>query len=157
VQQDVVCWRRRLVAASIKVVNGMLKSVPNRDQFLALAAHPNEGPLVVLNLLRFESQVPREGGGTETGFEAYSRYSEVARAHIEGLGGRVLWQGKPRFHLVGGERWDLVALVEYPTALAFMEMQDDAAYRESLRHRDRGLADTRVVACLTIDSRLAAP
>ncbi len=149
---------------------------PNDDEFRALAAARDQGPFVMLNLLKFvgtietkdpspssalppslspprsaqddmEAAVAAPGGAASTGRESYARYADEARKQIERRGGRIIWQGRPRFHLVGGERWDMVALVQYPTAGAFLDMLNDRDYQEAGKHRTAGLADTRLIAC----------
>ena len=47
---------------------------PNRDQFLALLEAPDEGPVVMLNLLKFK---PRSSDGASTGGEEYKKYSQT--------------------------------------------------------------------------------
>ena len=57
---------------------------PNLDQFQALAASPDEGPVVMLNLLKFK---PGRA-------ESYLRYGDAAKNMIEERGGRLLWSGR---------------------------------------------------------------
>ncbi len=126
---------------------------PNNDKFAELAAEPDRGPVVMLNLLKFETKVAAGdgGGGAEsTGRGEYARYAEEARKQIERRGGRLLWQGRVRFTLIGDEEWDVAALVQYPTARAFLEMLQDRDYKEAGKHRSAGLADTRLIACEAI-------
>ncbi len=125
---------------------------PNQDKFAELGVEPDRGPVVMLNLLKFETKVAAgDGGGVEsTGRGEYARYTEEARKQIERRGGRLLWQGRVRFTLIGGEEWDVVALVQYPTARAFLEMLQDRDYKEAGKHRSAGLADTRLIACEAI-------
>ncbi len=121
---------------------------PNQDKFGELAAEPDRGPVVMLNLLKFEGKVAAgdASDAESSGRESYARYTEEARKQIERRGGRLLWQGV-RFTLIGGEEWDVVALVQYPTARAFLEMLQDRDYKEAGKHRSAGLADTRLIAC----------
>lgn len=83
---------------------------PNQDTFRELAAESDRGPVVMLNLLKFAGRVGDDGGGDEGGAESsgreeYSRYTEEARKQVERRGGRLLWQGRVRFTLIGGEEW----------------------------------------------------
>ncbi len=120
---------------------------PNAEEFQALAAARDQGPFVMLNLLKFEGAGAAPGGAASTGRESYARYADEARKQIERRGGRVIWQGRPRFHLIGGERWDMIALVQYPTAGVFLDMLNDRDYQEAGKHRTADLADTRLIAC----------
>jgi uncharacterized protein (DUF1330 family) len=112
---------------------------PNLEQFQALAAAPDEGPVVMLNLLKFKPG----------GMEAYLRYGDTARAMIEERGGRLLWTGRAEQILIGDPAadWDVVALVEYPSRAAFIEMVSSPAYLEAHAEREAGLERTVVVAC----------
>lgn len=117
---------------------------PNLDQFQALAAAPDEGPVVMLNLLKF-----KEGGE-----ELYLRYGDAAIAMIEERGGRLLWSGQAQQVLIGDPAadWDVVALVEYPSRGAFIEMVSSPEYLQAHADREAALERTVVVAC-----RPAAP
>ena len=64
---------------------------PNRDQFLALLEAPDEGPVVMLNLLKFK---PQSSDGSSTGGEEYKKYGDAAVEMIEARGGKVIWSGR---------------------------------------------------------------
>jgi uncharacterized protein (DUF1330 family) len=112
---------------------------PNVDQFQALVAAPDEGPVVMLNLLKFKPG----------GLEAYLRYGDAAREMVAELGGRLVWAGRAEQILIGdpAAHWDVVALVEYPSRAAFIEMVSSPAYLEAHAEREAGLERTLVVAC----------
>lgn len=112
---------------------------PNLDQFQALAAAPDTGPVVMLNLLKFKV-------GHE---ESYLRYGDAAKDMVEARGGRLLWLGRAEHVLIGDPAagWDAVALVEYPSRAAFIEMVSSPAYLEAHADREAGLERTIVVAC----------
>ena len=119
---------------------------PNRVQFEQLATAPDEGPVVMLNLLKFKPQAD-EGGGS--GADAYGRYKDAAVKMVEDRGGKLLWAGTGDQILIGdpSEDWDVVALVEYPSRAAFIEMVTSPKYLEAHEHRESGLARTLLVAC----------
>ena len=126
---------------------------PNNEKFAELAAEPDRGPVVMVNLLKFGGKVAATGDGAESsGREEYARYTDVARKQIESRGGEIVWMGRVRFTLIGGEDWDVVALVRYPTARAFLEMLQDREYREAGKHRSAGLEDTRLIACEVLEA-----
>jgi uncharacterized protein (DUF1330 family) len=122
---------------------------PNQEKFAALAAEPERGPYVMLNLLKFKTTASNESGDASgsTGQQSYARYTEEARKQVERRGGKLLWSGRVRFPLIGSEDWDVVALVQYPTAKAFLEMLQDRDYQEAGKHRSAGLEDTRLICC----------
>ena len=112
---------------------------PNLDQFQALAAAPDEGPVVMLNLLKF-----KEGGS-----ESYLRYGDAAIGMVEERGGRLLWSGRAEQILIGDPAadWDVVVLVEYPSRAAFIEMVSSPEYLQAHADREAALERTIVVAC----------
>jgi uncharacterized protein (DUF1330 family) len=119
---------------------------PNVDQFKALLAAPDEGPVVMLNLLKFKD---RASDGAGTGNEAYRTYGDAAIRMIEQRGGKVLWVGKAEQVLIGDpeQDWDAVLLVQYPSRGTFVEMTSSKEYDAAHAHREAGLERTIVVAC----------
>jgi len=119
---------------------------PNVDQFKALLAAPDEGPVVMLNLLKFKD---RTSDGNGTGNEAYRKYGDAAIRMIEQRGGKVLWVGKAEQVLIGDpeQDWDAVIVVEYPSRKAFLEMVSSPDYLEAHAHRERALERTVLIAC----------
>ena len=65
----------------------------------------------------------------EGGRERYLEYGVAVVPLLERAGGRVLFQGEAAPALLGGESWDLVLLVEYPTRRAFLEMIQSPEYQ----------------------------
>jgi uncharacterized protein (DUF1330 family) len=121
---------------------------PNRDQFTALAAaaSADDGPVVMLNLLKFKEVAT--GGGS--GAASYNRYGDSVSRMVEERGGRVLWSGRVDQVLIGDEAangWDAIALVQYPSRQAFIDMVSDETYQKSHEHREGGLAETVLIAC----------
>src|SRR5262249_9421415 len=101
-----------------------------------------EGPVVMLNLLKFKSS----GGSKE-----YGKYGDSVVQMVEKQGGKVLWLGKVDQTLIGpvDDTWDAVALVQYPSRKAFMEMTSKKEYDSAHEHRESGLERTRLFACTT--------
>jgi uncharacterized protein (DUF1330 family) len=112
---------------------------PNVDQFQALVAAQDEGPVVMLNLLKFKP------GGEES----YLRYGDAAKDMIEQRGGRLVWSGRAEQVLIGDPAadWDVVALVEYPSRSAFIEMVSSPEYLQAHADRETALERTVVLAC----------
>ena len=84
-----------------------------------MAARVDEGPVTMLNLLRFRP---------EGGRERYLEYGEAVAPLLEKAGGRVTYAGTAAPALIGEESWDMVLLVEYPTRQAFLEMVGSPEY-----------------------------
>ncbi|MEX0666119.1 MAG: DUF1330 domain-containing protein [Acidimicrobiia bacterium] len=127
---------------------------PNAEQFRLLAAASDEGPVVMLNLLKFKA---RADTGEGTGEEAYRAYGDTAVAMIEKRGGSVIWAGRADQILIGEplEDWDQVLLVQYPSRAAFLDMVSQPEYLEAHEHRESGLERTVVVACTPRLDRIA--
>ncbi|MEU1968629.1 DUF1330 domain-containing protein [Micromonospora sediminicola] len=104
-----------------------------RDLKAFLAADP-DGPVVMLNLLRF----------AEGGRESYERYGAALReTFLPRYGGEVLYAGDGAPALVAeeGQAWDAVLLVRYPSRVAFSRMVADPEYQEVTRWRTVALEE----------------
>jgi uncharacterized protein (DUF1330 family) len=126
---------------------------PNKAQFVELMEAPDEGPVVMLNLLKFKAA---DGQG-ESGADEYAKYGEAAVEMVEARGGKVLWMGRADQILIGdpAEDWDSVALVQYPSRKDFVEMVSTPEYEKAHEHRESGLARTVLIACTERVNRLA--
>lgn len=104
----------------------------SEEGFAAFSARSGEGtPVVMLNLLAFEP---------EGGRERYLEYGAAVAPLLDRAGGRIVWAGAPSPALLGAASWDLVALVEYPTRQAFLDMIGSSEYREIAHLRTEALA-----------------
>jgi uncharacterized protein (DUF1330 family) len=115
---------------------------PNRDAFLKLASG-EEAPVVMLNLLKF-----KERAGERTGQEEYGDYAREVAKMVADRGGRLVWAGRPEQVLIGdsSQEWDAVALVEYPSPQAFIDMVSAPDYMKAHEHREGGLERTVLIA-----------
>lgn len=124
----------------MKVANAV---IPTRDQALALFMSPEDGPFVMVNLLKFKERADYGDGKDQglTGREAYERYSNEMVKLVEKAGGRVLYAGKAVRMMIGecAPMWDMVGLVEYPSRAAFLEITRSPQFHEIERHRFAGL------------------
>ena len=104
---------------------------PTPEQIQALLADPTPGPVVMVNLLRFKP------GGEE----AYARYATPMREIVESRGGRFVWSGRVTSQVIGagGEDVTIVALVEYPSRKAFVEIATSPKVAEIGANRAEGL------------------
>ena len=123
---------------------------PSRAAVEALAGLPDDGPVVMLNLLRFRELAAYPEDGRQppcTGREAYERYGRVAIRHVRAVGGEPVLRGLPEVAVIGPEgEWDEVLLVRYPSRAAFLRMLADPDYRAVTVHRTAALADSRLIA-----------
>jgi uncharacterized protein (DUF1330 family) len=118
----------------------MVSIEPTGDQLRQLRDLAHEGPIVMLNLLRFKPDV---------GAESYDRYAKVASRLVAEIGGRVLYFGTQKMPVIGHEEWDAVILVEYPSRTAFLTMIADERYQSVARYRHDALIDSRLYALET--------
>jgi uncharacterized protein (DUF1330 family) len=104
------------------------------------------GPVVMLNLLKFEPIAKGEEG---TGAEAYARYGSAVIKLIEERGGKVLWSGRPEAVLIGGanDEWDAVAVVQYPSPRTLFDMAASVEYQQIHKQREASLQCTVLIAC----------
>lgn len=123
------------------VVNAVM---PSPEQAMGFFGGAEDGPFVMVNLLKFRDRAAYEDGSDAhlSGEEAYMRYGEAVRRLIEELGGRIRYQGRVTGLLLGEveELWDVVALAEYPSLAAFREMAMSPAMHAIEHHRTAGLA-----------------
>ena len=122
---------------------------PTQAQFQKLAASPDEGPVAMINLLKFRERATGidEADGI-SGVEAYGRYGAAVAPFLERVGGRVLMALQAEMSVVGPDalEWDLVLVVEYPSYGAFLKMASDLNYLEIHGHRTAALEDARLIA-----------
>ena len=121
----------------------MVSIEPTGDQLRQLRDLPHEGPIVMLNLLKF-----KPGGA-----ESYDRYAKVSIRLVAEIGGRVLYFGTQKMPFIGHEEWDAVILVEYPSRTAFLTMIGDERYQAAAHYRHDALIDSRLYALETAPSK----
>jgi uncharacterized protein (DUF1330 family) len=119
---------------------------PTGEQIKALVNSELDGPVVMLNLLKYKA---RADDGAGSGSDAYRKYGDAAVEMIEARGGKVIWAGRAEQVLIGdpAEPWDTVLLVQYPSRAAFIEMVSTPEYEQAHEHREAGLERTIVIAC----------
>jgi uncharacterized protein (DUF1330 family) len=113
---------------------------PTPDQISKLSASSDDGPVVMVNLLRFKPKADAPDEGL-SGQEAYRRYAEQMIAFVQSKGGRVIWSGRVDSQVIGegGDLFHMVGLVEYPSRKAFVEIATDPHVQEIGIHRAAGL------------------
>lgn len=121
------------------------------DQLRALnALDENQGPVLMLNLLRYREQANYEADSGETpcsGREAYERYGAHVLALIDRVGGKPCLSASALVTVIApdSEQWDDMIIVRYPSVAAFKSMIFSEDYLAISFHRDAGLADSRLV------------
>lgn len=120
-----------------------------------LEAIPAGTPVVMINLLRYREHAQYPAGCPEapcSGKDAYGRYVRAAEGFVTGVGGHVVWRGRPQAMVLGpsSERWDEALLVQYPSRDAFLAMIANPGYQAITLHRTAALEDSRLIATLPV-------
>lgn len=107
-------------------------------QLQALSALEHDGPIHMLNLLRY---VP------DTGRARYGEYKRAVMPLLAAAGARLVTTATPRVTVIGpaDETWDEMIVVEYPSTAAFFQMVTSPEYQAIQHLRSEGLADSRLV------------
>jgi uncharacterized protein (DUF1330 family) len=123
---------------------------PTQAQLQALLAIPDDGPVVMLNLLRFRPTATAPDDGV-SGEEAYQRYADRMVEFIESRGARVLYTGHVQAQVIGegGGGFHVIALVEYPSRREFLEIATHPYVQEIGVHRSAGLEGQWLLAAKT--------
>ena len=105
-------------------INAMM---PTPEQMQAFISLQHDGPVVMVNLLKFKP----DGGAAE-----YAKYGAAVAPILKKIGAKILFTGQARVCLIGNGEWDVVALVEYPNKMALVKMAQSAEYQAIHHHRD---------------------
>ena len=127
---------------------------PTREQFDAFKDLPRDQPILMLNLIRLRDQAQYPDDREATGAEAYASYGKESGPIFQGLGGEIVWRGKPETVLIGpeDESWDIAFIARYPNAGAFMAMVTDENYKKAVVHRQAAVDDSRLVRMAEADA-----
>jgi uncharacterized protein (DUF1330 family) len=124
---------------------------PDESQLRTLLSSGDDGPLQFVNLLAYRPRAvyPQQhelATAGLTGAEAYGRYGAIALDHVTRRGGTLMFYGDVLHVLIGRPvAWDQIAIMQYPSIEAFVDMIRDPDYQAGLVHRDAGLAETAIL------------
>jgi uncharacterized protein (DUF1330 family) len=126
--------------------------VPEPEQIKSLMEGPADTPVVMVNLLSFKAEAD---GGNEgmSGAESYMLYGGKMKEFVESKGGRFLWTGRVDSMVLGETDYDfeVIALVEYPSRKAFVEIASSPHVAEIGEDRKKGLAGQWLIATTQVD------
>jgi uncharacterized protein (DUF1330 family) len=133
----------------------MSSVVPTPAQIQTMVEKGPQGPMVMVNLLKYRKKAAYEPDRTEakdnlSGRDAYQRYGMVALQHVMKRGGSIVWGGPQKFVMIGDDSandWDEVVCVRYPSREAFLAMTQDPEYLAAYYHREAGLERTALLCC----------
>lgn len=95
-----------------------------------------EGPIHMLNMLRFKA---------DGGREKYRAYGKHNAALLAKAGGKLISRSSALATLIGGEEWDEILVVEYPSREAFLNMVLSDEYEVARHMRKEALEDSRLI------------
>mgnify|MGYP001064246332 CR=1 FL=1 len=125
----------------MEVVN---KVYPNEEQIMGFLEPGAEGPICMVNLLKFKEKAEyKDGRETDlTGREAYELYETGVKKLLQGIGGGIGFKGDVERLALGEveELWDLVGLAVWPSRQVMLEVMQSPEMQEIGVHRSAGLA-----------------
>lgn len=125
----------------MEVVN---KVYPNEEQIKGFLEPGAEGPICMVNLMKFKQKAEYEDGRESdlTGREAYELYERGVKELLQGIGGCIGFEGDVQRLMLGKveELWDVVALAVWPSRQAMFEVMQSPEMQEISVHRSAGLA-----------------
>ena len=117
---------------------------PNDEQMAGFLQPGPEGPIDMVNLLRFKDKAEYADGRESelTGREAYMIYANAVGELLPQFGGGAMFSADVERLMLGEveDMWDVVAIARYPSRQAMMEMMMSEKMQEIGVHRAAGLA-----------------
>ena len=125
----------------MKVVN---KVYPNKEQIKGFMEPVSDGPICMVNLLKFKDKAAYEDGRDTdlTGREAHALYEEGVKKLLQEIGGGIGFEGDVARLALGEveELWDVVALAVWPSRGVMFEVMQSPEMHAISVHRSAGLA-----------------
>ncbi len=125
----------------MEVVN---KVYPSEEQIMGFLEPGAEGPICMVNLLKFKSTAEYEDGRSTdlTGREAYEIYEDGIKKILKQVGGYIGFESDVERLALGEveELWDVVALAVWPSRQVMLEVMQSGEMQEISVHRTAGLA-----------------
>lgn len=116
---------------------------PTEEQIQGFAEPGAEGPIYMVNLLKFKAQAEYPDGRESdlSGEAAYAIYGQAVAQLLTEFGGAGLFSANVERLMLGDveELWDKVAIAMYPSRAAMMEMMRSPTMQDISVHRAAGL------------------
>ena len=117
---------------------------PNEAQIKGFMEPGPEGPIYMVNLLKFKDKAVYEDGRETslTGEQAYAIYGKGVSKLLVKHGGGAMYSSRVTRLMLGEveELWDKIAIAMYPSRAAMMQMMQDPEMQSISEHRSAGLA-----------------
>lgn len=116
---------------------------PDEEQMRGFADPGAEGPIYMLNLLKYRDRASYEDGRETdlTGREAYGIYAAGVSELLRAVGGAPIFFANVERLMIGqvDELWDDVAIAVYPSRVKMLEMMQMPGMADIGVHRAAGL------------------
>lgn len=123
--------------------------VPNPEQLLRLQVLPQDAPVLVFNLDRYQAKATDpKTGESKTGAEVFEPYFRRGLTTFSRLGARVLWKGQYRGRISGElemPEWHDIRATWYPSLAAFRRLGQNPGFQSKIAYRIAGLEASWVV------------
>jgi uncharacterized protein (DUF1330 family) len=120
------------------------KVSPSKEQIEGFFEPGPDGPIFMLNMLKFKEKAEYEDGRITdlTGAQAYALYGAAVSKILISHGGGSMFNAKVERLMIGEveDLWDSVAIAMYPSRQAMITMLQSEDYQAIHVHRDAGLA-----------------
>ena len=117
---------------------------PTKEQIEGFLKPGPEGPICMVNLLKFKTLAEYEDGRDTqlSGREAYQLYEEGIKKILQDVGGYIGFEAVIERLMLGEveELWDVVALAVWPSRQVMLEVMQSDAMQDISVHRTAGLA-----------------
>jgi hypothetical protein len=126
---------------------------PTYYERLATTPPEDDGPVWMVNLMAYRDVADYEDGRATTlsGKEADDLYAPFGP--IAAVGGEIVFFADVESQLLGdAPKWDRVAVVEYPTRRAFVEMQSLPEFLDLHVHKEAGMEHSIIMGCVPFDA-----
>jgi len=118
--------------------------IPSQAQVVEFLEPGPEGPIYMVNLLKFKERAEYEDGRETdlSGREAYAIYTEGVIELLQEFGGYAAFSADVERLMLGEveDLWDTVAIAVYPSREAMLSMMQSEEMRAISVHRSAGLA-----------------
>jgi uncharacterized protein (DUF1330 family) len=125
---------------------------PNGAQMAGFADGASDGPIYMLNLLKYRDKAEyADGRDTKlTGRQAYAVYTQGVRELLQEFGGSLTLKASVKRLTIGEveELWDDVAIAMYPSRAAMLQMMQSEKMRDIGQHRAAGLDGQLNIECV---------
>jgi len=132
-----------IASDAVAIESGAIE--PTDAQAAAFAALPFDGPITMLNMLKFKP---------DGGLAKYMQYGAAAGPLVAKVGGKTIFMGQAKSLLIGNDEWDMVFIVEYPEKANLPQLLMMPEYQAVAHLRHEALENSVLLAMQQMPSGL---